>query len=137
MANEIATGLTIGRLAKAAGVGIETVRYYQRLGLLPAATPAPQGQAFRHYPMDAVERIRFVKRAQGLGFSLDDIGHLLQLNDGTNRAKVRQLARSRLDLVREKILDLQRIEKALSHLLHECEHGGTAQPCPIIEAFKS
>ena len=130
------TGLTIGRLAKAAGVGIETVRYYQKLGLLPAAAPVVQGQAFRHYPVEAVERIRFVKRAQGLGFSLDEIGQLLQLNDGTERARVRQLARSRLDNVRDKILDLQRIETALAHLLYECEHGGAAQACPIIAAFK-
>lgn len=131
------TGLTIGRLAKAAGVGIETVRYYQRLGLLPAAPPAAQGQTFRRYPVDAVERIRFVKRAQGLGFSLDEVAQLLQLNDGTERAKVRQLARSRLNNVREKIADLQRIDSGLSHLLHECEHGGAAQACPIIAAFKS
>lgn len=129
------TGLTIGRLAKAAGVGIETVRYYQKLGLLPAGAPLPLGQAFRHYPNDAVERIRFVKRAQGLGFSLDEIGQLLQLNDGTDRSKVRELARSRLDSVREKVLDLQRIEAALAHLLHACEHSGTAQACPIIAAF--
>ncbi|HEX8957174.1 MAG TPA: MerR family DNA-binding protein [Burkholderiaceae bacterium] len=130
------TGLTIGRLAKAAGVGIETVRYYQRLGLLPAGAPLQQGQAFRHYPIDAVERIRFVKRAQGLGFSLDEISQLLQLNDGADRTRVRELARSRLDNVREKILDLQRMEGALAHLLHECEHSGAAQACPIIEAFK-
>lgn len=129
-------GLTIGRLAKAAAVGIETVRYYQRLGLLPAAAPLPAGQAFRQYPADAVERIRFVKRAQGLGFSLDEIGQLLQLNDGADRSKVRDLARSRLDSVREKIIDLQRIEAALAHLLHECEHTGTAQACPIIASFK-
>ena len=129
------TGLTIGRLAKAAGVGIETVRYYQRLGLLPAGAPVPHGQAFRHYPLDAVERIRFVKRAQGLGFSLEEIGQLLQLNDGADRGKVRELARSRLDSVREKILDLQRIETALAHLLHECEHKGAAEACPIIAAF--
>jgi MerR family mercuric resistance operon transcriptional regulator len=131
------TGLTIGRLAKAAGVGIETVRYYQRLGLLPAAAPVAKDHAFRHFPLEAVERIRFVKRAQGLGFSLEEIGQLLQLNDGTERARVRQLARSRLDNVRDKILDLHRIESALTHLLHECEHGGAAQACPIIAAFKS
>src|ERR1700679_36875 len=116
-------GMTIGRLAKAAGVGVETVRYYQRLHLVPAPT-IPQGQTFRHYPADTVERIRFVKRAQHLGFSLDEIGQLLQLNDGADRLKVQQLARSRLDNVREKILDLQHIEAALTHLLHECEHSG-------------
>ena len=129
------SGLTIGRLAKAAGVGIETVRYYQKLHLLPQPTPAPEGQSFRHYPADTVERIRFVKQAQHLGFSLDEIGQLLQLNDGADRLKVQKLARSRLDNVREKILDLQRIEAALTHLLHECEHSGGTQACPIIAAF--
>jgi MerR family mercuric resistance operon transcriptional regulator len=128
-------GLTIGRLAKAAGVGIETVRYYQKLRLLPEPKLAPEGQTFRRYPVDMVERIRFVKRAQLLGFSLDEIGQLLQLNDGADRQKVQKLARSRLDSVREKIVDLQRIETALAHLLHECEHGGDAQACPIIAAF--
>ncbi len=129
------TGLTIGRLAKAAGVGIETVRYYQKLHLLPQPIEAHEGQAFRRYSPDTVERIRFVKRAQLLGFSLDEIGQLLQLNDGADRLRVQQLARSRLDNVRAKILDLQRIDAALSHLLHECEHGGGTQACPIIAAF--
>jgi MerR family mercuric resistance operon transcriptional regulator len=130
--------LTIGRLAKTAGVGIETVRYYQKLGLLPApaeARPEP-GQAFRRYPAETAERIRFVKRAQNLGFSLDEIGQLLQLNDGADRPKVQGLARSRLTAVREKILDLRRIETALAHLLHECEHSDGTHACPIIAAFK-
>lgn len=127
-------GLTIGRLAKAAGVGIETVRYYQKLGLLPS--PEETEQTFHHYPVETAERIRFVKRAQHLGFSLDEIGQLLQLNDGADRPKVQDLARSRLTNVREKILDLQRIETALAHLLHECEHSDEAHACPIIAAFQ-
>lgn len=126
---------TIGQLAKAAGVGIETVRYYQRLNLLPQPEPAPAGKTFRHYPEELAERIRFVKRAQNLGFPLGEIAMLLQLDDGAERGKVRQLASARLEGVREKIRDLQRMESALAHLLHECEHADQGQRCPIIAAL--
>ena len=125
--------LTIGRLAKAAHVGIETIRYYQRLKLLP--TPEPVHNAFRHYPIETIERIRFIKRAQDLGFTLDDIAALLQLNDGTDRRRIRQLANMRLDNIRTKIADLTRMETILAELVHECEHAGHARSCPIIAAF--
>lgn len=125
--------LTIGRLAKAANVGIETIRYYQRLKLLP--TPAPVRNAFRHYPIDTIERIRFIKRAQDLGFTLDDVAVLLQLNDGTDRRRIRQLANTRLENIRTKITDLKRMESILAELVHECEHAGQARSCPIIAAF--
>jgi len=131
--NDSGEGLTIGRLAKAAQVGIETIRYYQRLNLLP--TPAPVRNAFRHYPIAMVERIRFIKRAQDLGFSLDDIATLLQLNDGADRHQVRRLANARLENIRVKIADLNRMESILSELVHECEHAGHARSCPIIAAF--
>lgn len=125
--------LTIGRLAKAANVGIETIRYYQRLNLLP--TPTPVRNAFRHYPVDTIERIRFIKRAQDLGFTLDDIAVLLQLNDGADRRRIRQLANTRLESIRTKIADLKRMESILAELVHECEHTGQARSCPIIAAF--
>jgi len=125
--------LTIGRLAKAAEVGIETIRYYQRLKLLP--TPEPAHNSFRYYPLELVERIRFIKRAQDLGFSLEDIATLLALNDGTDRDQVRQLAATKLESVRIKIAELQRIEATLAKLLHECEHTDHAHSCPIIAAF--
>ncbi|HSY30047.1 MAG TPA: MerR family DNA-binding protein [Burkholderiaceae bacterium] len=131
--NNSEDGLTIGRLAKAAQVGIETIRYYQRLNLLP--TPAPVRNAFRHYPLSMVERIRFIKRAQDLGFSLEDIATLLQLNDGADRHQVRQLANARLESIRVKIADLSRMESILSELVQECEHAGHARSCPIIDAF--
>jgi len=127
------TDLTIGRLAKAAHVGIETVRYYQRLKLLP--TPAPVRNAFRHYPVETVERIRFIKRAQDLGFTLDDIATLLQLNDGADRRRIRQLANTRLESIRSKIADLTRMESILAELVDECEHAGHSPCCPIIAAF--
>lgn len=126
-------GLTIGRLARAADVGIETIRYYQRRNLLP--TPDPEGSAFRHYPLDLVERIRFIKRAQDLGFSLDEISTLLQLEEGTNRKAIRKIAGDRLQDIRNKIADLQRMEGVLAHLIHDCEATGKAKPCPIIAAL--
>jgi MerR family mercuric resistance operon transcriptional regulator len=131
------TPLTIGRLAREAGVGIETIRYYQRVKLLPQPEPAPPGKAFRHYPAALIERLRFIKRAQGLGFSLDEVAALLNLNDGTDRHQVRQLARARLANVRAKITDLQHMEAVLAQLLDACEHTDEAHCCPIIAAFSA
>jgi len=130
---ESVNGLTIGKLAKAAQVGIETIRYYQRLELLPI--PLTVQNAFRHYPIDTIERIRFIKRAQGLGFSLDEVAALLRLNDGTDRRQIRQLAKARLENIRAKIDDLTRMESILTGLVAECEHAGHANSCPIIAAF--
>ncbi len=125
--------LTIGRLAKAAGVGIETIRYYQQRALLPQPEPVQGG--FRHYPNELVDRIRFIKRSQGLGFTLDEIGALLKLNDGVNRRSIRTLAASRLENIRDKIADLQRMETVLSRLIHECEETDCAHSCPIISSL--
>ncbi len=124
--------LTIGRLARAAGVGIETVRYYQQRELLPI--PAARG-TFRHYPPELVERIRFVKRAQDLGFSLDEIASLLRLHDGSDRASIRNIANARLAQIGAKLADLRRMERALRHLVAECEHTKANLPCPIIETL--
>ena len=127
--------LTIGRLAKAAQVGIETIRYYQRQQLLPTP-PATRG-AFRYYPTSLIERIRFIKRAQELGFSLSEIGTLLRLADGTDRRSIRKLAADRLAQIRAKLIDLHRMEAALKHALHDCEATGLKNPCPIIAACAS
>ncbi len=124
--------LTIGRLAKAAKVGIETIRYYQRQALLPEP-PATSG-AFRLYPISLVDRIRFIKRAQELGFTLAEIGSLLKLADGADRRSIRKLASDRLVQIRAKLEDLHRMEHALEHALHDCEVTGPAKPCPIIAA---
>lgn len=128
-----ASELTIGRLARAADVGIETIRYYQRRNLLP--TPDPEGGTFRHYPPNLVDRIRFIKRAQDLGFSLDEVFTLLQLEDGADRKAIRKTAGERLAEIRNKIVDLQRMESVLAHLIHECETNGRAKSCPIIAAL--
>jgi MerR family mercuric resistance operon transcriptional regulator len=126
------SGLTIARLARDAGVGVETVRFYERRGLI--AQPARQGGGYRRYGPDHVRRIQFVRRAQELGFTLDEIASLLELEDGTNRAQVRRIAAARLTQIRERVADLRRMERALSHLLEHCETE-RAPRCPIIDAM--
>ncbi|NUZ04813.1 MerR family transcriptional regulator [Schlegelella sp. ID0723] len=121
--------LTIGRLARAAGVGVETIRYYQQRGLLPV--PESRG-AFRHYPPQVVQRIGFIKRAQELGFSLGEIAELLRLEDGSERGSIRRVAADRLAQIETKLADLRRMQRALRHLVDACEHTGLEQPCPII-----
>jgi MerR family mercuric resistance operon transcriptional regulator len=125
--------MTISNVADAAGVGVETVRYYERRGLVPQ--PRRTGGAYRRYGSAHVGRIRFIKRAQELGFSLDEITTLLELEDGTDRRSIRRIAAARLEETRRRIGDLQRIEHALAHLLHECETHGKAVRCPIIAAI--
>ena len=126
-------GMTIGRLAKAASVGVETIRYYQQRQLLPV--PVADQTAFRYYPPELINRIRFIKRAQDLGFTLDEIGELLQLNDGVDRRSIRHITASRLQAIRQKMTHLTRMEAALTHLLTECEAHGAARSCPIIAAL--
>ncbi len=121
--------MTIGRLARAAGVGVETIRYYQRRGLLPV--PATSG-AFRHYPAGLLDRIRFIKRSQELGFSLDEIAQLLKLEDGADRRSIRRISTERLQQIEAKVADLRRMQRALRHLVAECEHADLDRPCPII-----
>lgn len=129
MAADLPATLTIGRLARSAGVGVETVRYYQQRELLPV----PQRtDGFRHYPAALVDRIRFIKRAQELGFTLEEIAGLLSLQDGTDRSSIRRITTARLDQVRSRLADLARMRRTLEHLLHECESGASNAPCPII-----
>jgi len=121
--------LTIGRLARAANVGVETIRYYQDRKLLPV--PASTG-AFRYYEVGLVERIRFIKRAQELGFSLEEISELLHLEEGADRACIRDIATNRLSQIEQKLTDLRRMQKVLKHLVTECERTSADLPCPII-----
>jgi len=125
--------LTIAGLAREASVGVETVRYYERRGLV--SKPSRTGGAYRRYGRGHVDRIRFVKRAQTLGFSLEEIQTLLELEDGTDRRSIRRIAGARLEETRRRIADLQRIERVLAHLLHECESHSKAPRCPIIGAI--
>jgi len=134
MADSEPDSLTIGRLARAAGVGVETVRYYQDRRLLPVP---PSSGAHRHYPVRLVDRIRFIKRAQELGFALAEIAELLRLEDGTDRASIRRITGERLAQVETKLADLRRMQRSLRHLVAECEHTGAELPCPIIESLVS
>jgi MerR family mercuric resistance operon transcriptional regulator len=125
--------LTIARVAHAAGVGVETVRYYERRGLVPQ--PTQRIGSYRHYLPDHVRRIRFIKRAQDLGFTLQEIASLLELEDGTDRRSIRRIAEARLEDTRRRIADLKRIEGVLAHLLHDCATHAKAPRCPIIAAI--
>ena len=126
--------MTIGKLARAAEVGVETVRYYQRRSLLPV--PHSSG-GVRRYPAAMIDRIRFIKRSQNLGFTLDEIRELLRLEKGGSRSAIRRIAADRLSSIREKADMLRSMETLLSELLCQCEHTATAAPCPIIAALSA
>lgn len=130
------TAMTIGELAKAAGVHIETVRYYERRGLLPKPTRRPSG--YRAYPATMVMRLRFIKNAQELGFSLTEIEKLLALrvDAATSCANVRRQAEAKLAEVEHKLQALQQIHAALTQLVIACEQGGPQGECPILEALE-
>ena len=127
--------LTIGGLARAAGVGIPTVRYYERRALIEQ--PARTASGYRTYPPDAVRLIRFIKRAQDLGFTLAEIEELITLREGNGRRRteVRQLAEARMQDIDEKVTQLQSIRRALSSLVDSCACGRGQPACPILEAF--
>ena len=122
--------LTIGAVAKAAGVNVETVRFYQRRALLPE--PEKPYGGIRRYAAKDVARVRFVKAAQRLGFSLDEVAGLLQLDDGTHCDEARQLAEAKLDDVRQKLKDLRRLESALDALVRDCCTRRGKLWCPLI-----
>ncbi len=126
--------LTIGRLARAADVGVETIRYYQDRQLLPVP---PSDGAFRYYPPHLVKRIRFIKRAQELGFSLEEVRELLQLEDGADRFSIRRVAGERLAQIEAKLADLKQMQRVLKDLLTECEHTKAGLPCPIIGSIRA
>lgn len=125
--------MTIGQLATAGGVGVETIRYYQRRGLL--AVPE-RGGAARRYDEEALRRLRFVRQAQAAGFHLGDIGELLDLDAIDDRERARELAQARLAALDARIAEMQRARTALARLAEACGSGG-AGPCPILAAFES
>lgn len=127
------TSLTIGQLAKRSGVGADTVRFYERSGLLPK--PARTGSGYRIYAPTDVDRMRFIKRAKGLGFTLDEIAGLLTLNAGAGtRREVKSLAEKRLLDLDRKITDLVAVRDALANYARRCSGHGPLKGCPIIEA---
>ena len=129
---------TVAGLAREGGVGVETIRYYQRRGLL--ATPErPQGQGragrIRRYGEEDARRLRFIRAAQQAGFTLEQIGTLLALDATDDRARVRDLARERIAALDVQIAGLQKARAALDHLVRECGNGA-AGPCPILLSFE-
>ncbi len=124
---------TIGRLAAAVGVNVETIRFYQRRGLL-REPPRPPG-GIRHYTPADNARIKFIKSAQRLGFSLDEIQHLLQLDEGMQCDAAAALATQHLSDVQKRLQDLHRIEATLANLLDRCRHGEEKVACPLIAAL--
>jgi MerR family mercuric resistance operon transcriptional regulator len=122
--------LTIGTLAKRSGVHVETIRYYQRLDLLQE--PPRPVRGYRLYPAEMVKRVRFIKRAQGLGFTLEEIGGLLGLDERTGCLETRVIAQQKLSLIEGKISELTGIKDALSRLVHDCQASSAGEPCPIV-----
>lgn len=132
--DSMVSGLTIGAVASAAGVGVETIRFYQRKGLLPE--PARPHGGIRRYGAQDVARVSFIKAAQRLGFSLDEIATLLALDDGTHCAEARHLAQEKLAEIRARLANLERIDTALSALIHECGSARGTVRCPLISALQ-
>ncbi|MGH8673830.1 MAG: MerR family transcriptional regulator [Burkholderiales bacterium] len=126
--------LTIGQLARAARVHVETIRYYQRRGLL--AEPKRPAGGVRRYGTDAVARLGFIRRAQEVGFTLDEVKTLLVLGETPNCRGARSLAAKKLDLVEARLRDLQRMRRALRSLIHQCNAGGSRR-CAIIESLEA
>ncbi|WP_428832113.1 Hg(II)-responsive transcriptional regulator [Halomonas salifodinae] len=129
----MADTLTIGGLAKAAGVNVETIRYYQRRGLLSEPERPPGG--IRRYGAADIGRLTFVKTAQRLGFSLDEVAELLRLEDGTHCEEASALAEHKLADVRKKIEGLQRIEQVLDEMVHRCHTERGNITCPLIASL--
>jgi len=127
--------MTIGQVAAQAQVHVETIRYYQRLGLV-AEPPRPLG-GVRHYDGKTVARLRFIKRAQQLGFSLDEVRNLLALEDGQNCRETRALAERKLDVIEARLADLRRMQKMLKGLIVECDSGKRPRACPIIATLSA
>lgn len=124
--------LTIGRLARAVGVNVETVRYYQRLGLVKE--PVRPLAGYRIYSHESIERIRFIKRAQRVGFSLREIARLLELGAG-HCDDVRTQAEYRRQQIDAQIRDLQATRAGLDRLIEECRHAGSQAHCPMVKNF--
>ena len=129
-----ATGIPIGTLAASAGVNVETIRFYQRKGLL-AEPHKPYGE-IRRYSEVHVERVRFIKTAQRLGFTLDEVAGLLKLDDGTHCDEARELAEHKLADVRDRLAHLRRIEAALASLVKSCQGSHGTVSCPLISSLQ-
>ena len=126
------TTLTIGKLAQRAGVGVETVRFYEREGLIEQPN---RTFGFRHYPTEAVDRLRFIQRAKQLGFALKEIRELLELrvSETVTCAEIREHATSKIADIEIRIRDLQKMRRALVALAETCQAAGPVSACPILD----
>ncbi len=125
------SSLTIGKLAAAGGVGVETIRFYQSKGLLDQPT---RESGIRRYGSEDLRRLRFIKQAQTAGFTLQEIKELLELDAGQDRPRARELAEARIEALDAKIEELKRARDALRRLARECGDGSSG-PCPILTSF--
>jgi len=131
------SGLTIGRLAKQVGLGIETVRFYERQGLIE---PPPRTDSnYRIYPEEEVARLRFIKKAKSLGFTLNEIKELMFVRHDPHatKADIKSRTLAKIEDIEEKIGDLTRIKTALEHLASSCDGHGSLEECPILKALDS
>lgn len=128
-------GYTIGWLARAAGVNVETVRYYQRIGLM--GVPKKAYGSIRRYAEADLMRLRFIKTAQGLGFALEEVAELVKLDDGTRCSEAQGIATRKLEDVRRRLRQLRRIEAALARLARQCQTHRGAIRCPLIAALQA
>lgn len=124
--------LTIGKLAEAGGVGVETIRFYQRKDLL--GTP-PRDGGVRRYGDEDVRRLRFIRKAQQAGFTLEEIKELLDLDSGHDHHRAHEMAEKRMARLDEQIAELQRARRSLQHLARACAEGNS-EACPILAAFE-
>lgn len=129
--------MTISELARSAGVGVETVRFYQRRGLLDDPRPAASGRSggIRHYGPDEAQRLHFIRQAQKAGFTLEEIAALIEMDRTGDRPKARAMAKARIAALDAKIAELAQARAALSRLAQACA-GGDAGPCPILTGFE-
>ena len=128
--------LTIGKVASESGVGVETVRFYEREGLLNQPARKPSG--YRQYEPEAVARLRFIKQAQRLGFTLREIKELLalKLDPKATRAQVKERVIAKITDIEQRISELRRMKKALAPLIQACDGQGTLDGCPILDAIE-
>jgi MerR family copper efflux transcriptional regulator len=127
--------MTIGKVARAAGLGVETVRFYERQGLIPA--PARSEAGYRQYRADSVRRLRFIVRAKGIGFTLHEIGELLELQatEGAGCADVQARAEAKIADIEVRIAELGAMRRALGELVGQCRGEGPVSSCPILDAL--
>ncbi|MFA9201563.1 MAG: MerR family transcriptional regulator [Cypionkella sp.] len=129
--SQAASSLTISKLAAGGGVGIETVRFYQRKGLLETPT---RENGIRRYGSEDLRRLRFIRQARAAGFTLMEIGELIELDACHDRARVRKLAQLRITVLDAKMAELSQAREALQRLANQCA-SGTHGPCPILASF--